>query len=130
MRGRSIRSRQHGAGQHGGGRLKTFVWLAIFASMIYVGIMVVPILVDEYQFQDAMTSTARFASANRQTADDIRASLVKEAKSEDIPIMPEDIHVESQSGNVRISVAYSVTVDLHVYQWTLNFNPSASNNAL
>jgi len=77
-----------------------------------------------------MQSTARFASANRQTADDIRASLVKEAKSEDIPIKPEDIHVESQAGNVRISAPYSVTVDLLVYQWTLNFSPSASNNAL
>jgi len=125
MRGRSISARQHGTG-----RLKAIIWLAIFASMIYVGIMVVPILLNEYQFQDAMTSTARFASANRQTADDIRASLVKEAKSEDIPIKPEDIHVESQAGNVSISAPYSVTVDLHVYQWTLNFNPSASNNAL
>jgi predicted membrane protein len=125
MSGRSIPS-----GQHGSGRLKAIIWTAIFVSMIYVGIMVIPILVDEYQFQDAMTSTARFASANRQTAEDIRASLVKEAKSEDIPIKPEDIHVESQSGNVRISAPYSVTVDLHVYQWTLNFNPTASNNAL
>lgn len=125
MPGRSISAKQHGAG-----RLKAIIWLAIFASMIYVGIMVVPILLNEYQFQDAMTSTARFASANRQTADDIRASLVKEAKSEDIPIKPEDIHVESQGGNVNISAPYSVTVDLHVYQWTLNFNPSASNNAL
>jgi len=125
MRRRSISARQHGTG-----RLKAIIWLAIIASMIYVGIMVVPILLNEYQFQDAMTSTARFASANRQTADDIRASLVKEAKSEDIPIKPEDIHVESQAGNVSISAPYSVTVDLHVYQWTLNFNPSASNNAL
>jgi predicted membrane protein len=125
MSRRSIPCRQRGTG-----RLKAIIWLAIFAAAIYVGILVIPILINEYQFQDAMTSTARFASANRQTADDIRASLVKEAKSEDIPIKPEDIHVEAQAGNVRISAPYSVTVDLHVYQWTLNFNPSASNNAL
>jgi hypothetical protein len=125
MRGRSIP-----AGQRGEGKLKAIIWLAILASMLYVGIMVVPLLVNEYEFQDAMTSTARFASANRQTADDIRASLVKEAKSEDIPIKPEDIKVEAQAGNVQISAPYSVTVDLHIYQWTLNFNPSASNNAL
>jgi uncharacterized protein DUF4845 len=125
MTGRSIPG-----GQRGEGRLKAIIWLAIVASAIYVGILVIPILVDEYQFQDAMTSTARFASANRQTAEDIRAALMREAKSEDIPIKPEDIHVEAQAGNVRISAPYSVTVDLHVYQWTLNFNPSASNNAL
>ena len=117
-------------GQRGAGRLKAIIWLAIFASAIYVGILVIPILINEYQFQDAMTNIARFATANRQSADDIRANLVKEAKSEDIPIKPEDIHVEAQAGNVRISAPYSVTVDLHVYQWTLNFDPSASNNAL
>jgi predicted membrane protein len=125
MNGRSVP-----VGQRGEGRLKAIIWLAILVSMIYVGIMVIPVLVDEYEFQDAMQTVARFASANRQSADDIRAALVKEAKSEDIPIQPEDIHVESQAGNVRISANYSVTVDLHLYQWTLNFSPSASNNAL
>lgn len=122
--------RRISGGQRGEGRLKAIIWLAIVASAIYVGVLVIPILVSEYEFQDAMTSVARFATANRQSADEIRATLVKEAKSEDIPIKPEDIHVEAQAGNVRISVPYSVTVDLHVYQWTLNFDPSASNNAL
>lgn len=125
MNGRSVP-----VGQRGEGRLKAIIWLTILVSMIYVGIMVIPVLVNEYEFQDAMQTVARFASANRQSADDIRAALVKEAKSEDIPLQPEDIHVESQAGNVRISAPYSVTVDLHLYQWTLNFSPSASNNAL
>src|SRR5579862_2644284 len=125
MRGSRIRG-----GQRGAGRLKAVLWLAIFVSMVYVGIRVVPILYNEYLFQDAMQNTARFASVNRQTVEDIRASLLTEAKSEDIPVRPEDIHVESAAGNVTISATYSVTVDLQVYQWTLNFNPTASNNAI
>ena len=125
MRGSRVRS-----GQRGASRLKAILWLAIFVSMVYVGIRVVPILYNEYLFQDAMQNTARFASVNRQTVEDIRASLLKEAKSEDIPVRPEDIHVESAAGNVTISATYSVTVDLQVYQWTLNFNPTASNNAI
>jgi hypothetical protein len=125
MRGSRIRG-----GQRGAGRLKAVLWLAIFVSMVYVGIRVVPILYSEYLFQDAMQNTARFASVNRQTVEDIRASLLKEAKLEDLPVRPEDIHVESEAGNVRISASYSVTVDLQVYQWTLNFNPSANNNAI
>ncbi len=125
MRGSSVRS-----GQRGASRLKAILYLAMFVSMVYVGIRVVPILYNEYLFQDAMQNAARFASANRQTAEDIRAALLKEAKAEDIPVKPEDIHVESEAGNVRITAAYSVTVDLQVYQWTLNFNPTASNNAL
>jgi hypothetical protein len=38
--------------------------------------------------------------------------------------------VEGNAGNIHINVDYSVTVDLKVYQWTLNFHPAASNAAL
>ena len=114
----------------GGSRFKTIAWLVIFGSMVYVGIRVVPILYNEYLFTDAMQTAARFGSANRQSVDDIRKAVVTEAKSDDIPVQPEDIHIESAGGNVQISTSYSVTVDLQVYQWTLNFHPTASNNAL
>jgi hypothetical protein len=117
-------------GQRGAGRLKVIVWLAILGSMVFAGVKVIPILFSEYQFQDAMQTTARYASVNRQSPADISATLAKEAQVEDLPVQPEDIHVTSDSGNVKISADYSVTVDLKVYQLTLNFHPSASNNAL
>jgi len=116
--------------QRGAGRLKALVVLAIFAGMIYVAVKVIPVLVNNYEFQDAIESTARLATVNRQSADDIRASVFKEAQSEAIPIAAEDIHVRNDGGHVEISADYSVTVDLHVYQWTLSFHPSATNNPL
>jgi hypothetical protein len=116
--------------QRGAGRLKAVVVLAIFAGMIYVGVKVVPILVNNYEFQDAIENTARFATVNRQSAEDIRASVLKEAQNEEIPIAADDIHVKDDGGHVEISADYSVTVDLHVYQWTLNFHPSARNNPI
>ena len=67
---------------------------------------------------------------NRQTAEQIRDAVLKEAQKDDLVIGPEDIKVEAVSGNVKIDVNYSVTVDLIVYQWTLNFHPSVSNAAL
>ena len=110
--------------------MKAILFLAVFAAMIYVGVKVIPILVNSYQFQDAMESTARFASVNRQSTEDIRAAVLKEAQSEEISIAPEDIHIRDDAGHVEIGADYSVTVDLRVYQWTLNFHPSARNNPL
>ena len=121
----ALRDRQRGAG-----RLKAIVVLAIFAGMIYVGVKVVPVLVNNYEFQDAIESTARFATVNRQSAEDIRTAVLKEAQSEEIPIAAEDIHVKDDGGHVEISADYSVTVDLRVYQWTLNFHPNAKNNPI
>jgi len=116
--------------ERGAGGLKAIVWLAVLAAMVYAGVKVVPILVNEFEFQDAMQTTARFASVNRQTPEDIRGALIKEAAKDDIQLKPDDIQVANEAGNVRISAAYSVTVDLQVYQLTLNFHPSARNNAL
>jgi len=112
--------------QRGSSRLKTLIWVAIFGCCIYVAVLVVPILVNEYEFQDAMTSAARIGAATRLSPDQIRKTLADEAMSDEIPVKPEDIHVESLGGHVKVSASYSVTVNLQVYQWTLTFNPSAS----
>jgi hypothetical protein len=116
--------------EHGGGRLKAIIGIGVLAAMIYVGVKVIPILVNNYQFQDAIESTARFASVNRQQPEDIRSAVLKEAQNEDIPIAAQDIHVKGDAGHVEIDADYSVTVDLKVYQWTLNFHPNARNNPL
>jgi hypothetical protein len=77
-----------------------------------------------------MQTVARMASVSRQTPEQIRTSVLKEAKEADVTISPEDIKVEAVSGNITINAEYSVTIDLTVFQWTLNFHPSASNSAL
>ena len=116
--------------QRGSSRLKLVLFLSLVVALIYVGVKVIPILVNNMQFQDAIESTARFASVNRQTADDIRTAVLKEADNDDIPIAAQDIHVKGDGGRVEIAADYSVTVNLGVYQWTLNFHPYAKNNPL
>lgn len=100
------------------------------AAFIYAAAMMLPVLINEYQFQDSLQSIARFASVNRKNADQIRQAVLEEAQKEDLPVQAEDVKVVSNSGNIRIDVDYSVTVDLKVYQWTLNFHPAASNASL
>jgi len=92
--------------------------------------MMLPVLINEYQFQDSLQSIARFASVNRKNPDQIRAAVMEEAQKEDLPVQAEDVKVVSNAGNIQIDVDYSVTVDLKVYQWTLNFHPAASNASL
>ena len=116
--------------QRGSSRLKLVGFVALLVAVIFVGVKVIPILVNNMQFQDAIQSTARFASVNRQSVDDIRNAVLKEAQNEDIPIAPADIHVKGDGGHVEIAADYSITVDLLVYQWTLNFHPYAKNNPL
>ena len=99
-------------------------------ALIYAAAMLLPVLINEYQFQDSLQTIARFASVNRRTADDIKKSILEEADKEDLPVQADDIKVVSHNGNIQIDVDYSVIIDLKVYQWTLNFHPAASNASL
>ena len=92
--------------------------------------MTVPVLINEYQFQDSLQDIARFASVNRRTNEQVKQAVIDEAKKEELPIEADDVKVEGSGGNVHINVEYSVTIDLKVYQWTLNFHPAANNAAL
>jgi hypothetical protein len=117
-------------GERGAGNLKAIVWTMILVAFIYATAMVLPVLINEYQFQDSLQNIARFASVNRKSSDQIQKSVLEEAEKEDLPVEADDIKVKSVAGNVEIDVSYSVTVDLKVYQWTLNFHPAASNASL
>ncbi len=119
-----------GKAEKGSGRLKAIVWTCLIGGAIYVGIRVVPLYVDDYQFRDSMATAARFGSVRHESPEEIRANLFKEAQRAEMPLTLQDIKVVDHNGRIDISADYSVTVDLHVYQWKLNFHPSASSDRL
>ena len=125
MHGNRVRNQQAGSSS-----IKALLWTGLLVAFIYVCFRVVPLYVADFQFRDSMMSQARFASVNHISPDDIRKNLFQEAQRAEMPVKLNDIKVANQNGRVDIEANYSVTVDLHVYQWTLNFHPSASNNRL
>ena len=116
--------------QAGSSNVKSLIWLGILILFIYGCVQVVPLYFADYEFQDSMQSTARFASVNRQTPDQIRHAILKEADRLEVPVKLQDIKVTDHNGRIDITAEYSITVDFHVYQWTLNFHPTASNTQL
>src|SRR5579863_4559567 len=104
-------------GERGAGNLKAIVWTMILVALIYVAAMMLPVLINEYEFQDSLQNIARYASVNRRNNEQIRQSVLDEVQKEDLPVQVDDIKVEGTSGNIHINVDYSVTVDLKVYQW-------------
>ena len=120
-----VRNRQAGSSS-----IKALLWMGLLAAFIYVCFRVVPLFITDFQFRDTMQSAARFASVNHLSSDAIRQNLFKEAEKAEMPLKLEDIKVATHNERIDIEANYSVTVDLHVYQWTLNFHPSVSNSRL
>jgi hypothetical protein len=90
----------------------------------------VPPYVSEYQLQDKMQEQARFGIVNRYTDEQVRENIYKVVQDLDIPVKREDIKVTVTQAIVKISLDYTVPVDLLVYSTVLHFSPSSENKAL
>jgi hypothetical protein len=116
--------------QRGAGKLKAIAFTAIAILALYAAFKVVPPYVSEYQLQDKMQEQARFGIVNRYTDEQVRENIFKVVQDLDIPVKREDIKVTVTQAIVKISLEYTVPVDLLVYSTELHFSPSSENKAL
>lgn len=116
--------------ERGAGKFKTLFILFCFVALIFVGFKTVPAYVAEFQLDDKMQETARFAVVQRETEDQIKDAIFKVIQDLDIPAKRDDIKVTSTNQLVTISVDYRVPVDLLVFQTDLHFSPSSANKSL
>ena len=117
--------------ERGEGRLKTIIFLLILAGVIYLAYRVVPCYVNNFELEDAMKTEARFAAINRKSPDEVRENVYKKIQQLKIPADRNDIRIEQLgSGGVRITVIYTVVIDLPGYQLKLDFAPTADNMSI
>ena len=116
--------------QRGGGRLKAIVVTVLLVAGAYTCFKVVPIYMNEYQLQDKMQEVARFATVSHRTDDELRDTIWQEIQDLGIPARKEDIKIENTGRYAKISVDYSVPLDLIIYHGELHFSPSSDNKSL
>ena len=116
--------------ERGEGRLKGIIIVVMVVLAIYTAWKVVPVYVDEYQLSDKMQEQARYAVVNRYTEDQIRENVFKVIQDLDIPAKREDIKVVSNNSVVKISLEYSVPVDVLMYHTDIHFSPNSEDKAL
>jgi hypothetical protein len=124
MQGQPKRSVAH---ERGEGKFKAILVTAILLFLAYAAFKMVPPYVDEYQLNDTMQETAKFASVTRSGEEQIRATVFRKIEELGIPAKKEDVKVTAVNGRVSISVDYTVPIDLMVYKFELHFTPSTSN---
>jgi hypothetical protein len=116
--------------QRGEGRFKAIAYTAFVVFGIFAAVKLLPPYIAEYQLADKMQEQARFAVVNRYTEEQIRETVFKEAQDLDVPIRKEEIKVLASASVVRISMDYTVPIDLLIYKMNLHFTPSSENKSL
>jgi len=120
------------SGQLGGSKLNTLLTIAILGALVFIAVKIVPVYLNNYEFQDSIESESRFALTEypKKSVDDIRDDVFKKAQELGIPAKEEDIQVTVDNKDVDIGLDYSVPINLAVYQFTLQFHPHADNHSI
>ncbi len=116
--------------QRGEGKLKAIVFTIVLLLGIYLAFKLVPPYVAEYQLQDKMQEMARFGIVNRYSEDQVRDNIFKVVQDLDLPVKREDIKVSVTQAAVKVSLDYTVPVDLLFYSTELHFSPSSENKSI
>ena len=120
----------HRRSERGGSKLKTVIYLAIVLTVMYSAVKIVPIYFSNYQLSDKMQEQARFAVVNRYNEEQIRDNIFKVVQDLEIPVKRDAIKVFNTNAVVKISMEYTVPVDLFFYHTDLHFSPASENKSL
>lgn len=116
--------------QLGTGQMKAILVTVILLLAVYVGWKLVPPYINDYQLHDKLVEEARYASVNRRTDEELRNIVFQEIQDIGIPARREDIKIDIMAHSVRITVDYTVPVDVLGYHAVLHFTPTSENKAL
>jgi hypothetical protein len=101
--------------------------LALVASLIFLGLRLLPPYISNYQLQDSIQNIALTASYTPMTEEDILKTVISRANNCGVDLGAKQVTVKKGNGTVIIVARYSVPIDLFVRHVDLQFEPSASN---
>lgn len=114
--------------------LKLVFGVIIFAALGLVALKVIPPYFSNYELEDAMKTEATQSTYTTRTEDDIRDTVIKEARNYDIALTPKQVHVSRVggfgTGTLSIEADYTVPIELPGYSTNLEFHPSSKNKGV
>jgi hypothetical protein len=117
--------------------MATVKLLLVFGVLVALGMVsfkLVPPFFANYEFEDAIKTEATQSTYTARTEDDIRETVIKEARKYDIALTPKQVKVSRVggfgTGTLAIEAEYSVPIELPGYSTTLEFHPSSKNSGV
>ena len=113
--------------ERGEGRLGTLFGIVVLAVFIYLGVKIVPILINVYEFRDSIEEQARFAALPRHDDEVVKHAILLKARELQLPVGAKDVIVNRSSSRIDIQVRYTVPIEtpVYTYRWSLDESLSA-----
>ena len=114
----------------GRGHAKALFTLLVLALVVYAGVQIVPVYVNNYQLADYLRSQTPFWLAQHSSSEMVQKAILAKAQDLNLPIRAEQVKVEATGGRVTVTIDYTVPIDLKVYTWPLHFTPTSESRSL
>lgn len=122
-----VARRDRARAERGEGHLKLLIVLVILGAIGYTGFKVVPPYVNNYQLQDTCESESRLFAAHQKSEQKTRDAVWAEVQSLQIPVQQDAVKVETFGHTARVSVDYTIVVNLFGYDVNLDFHPKGES---
>jgi hypothetical protein len=113
--------------------MKMAIGILVIVLAGYLGVQLVPIYYENYQFKDVVNTEATLETYTTKPEADIRDAVYKKAQELEIPIEKEKIKVQRAgtvgTGSLLIAAPYNVHVDFPGYPLDLHFDVSSDNKS-
>ena len=114
--------------ERGGARLKFIIAMTIFAVVVYVGYLYIPVAVDAYYFKDAMQTKVNQATVQGYETSWITEQLEKSKPEFHVP--PEAIITPARSDNqmtVRVQFARPISFPGYTYSYEFDYTAKSTS---
>jgi hypothetical protein len=110
--------------QKGGARVKLIVSLLVFALVIYIGYMYIPVSVDAYYFKDEMQKKVDLAAAQGYDSGWVKEQVAKIGGDYHVP--PDaSINAAQREGRVEVRVQFTRPISFPFYTYNYEFDHTA-----
>ena len=114
--------------EQGGARLKFIAFIAVFAVILYVGYMYIPVALDAYYYKDVMQNKVDLAGAQGLDGNWVREQLTKSGPEYNVPA--EAIITPSTKENrVVVRVQFTRPIAFPGYTYNYEFDHTAQSSS-
>ena len=107
--------------ERGDGRIGFLISLALLGAGVFVGVKVIPVRVNAYEFRGFIQDECRFA-ATRNHDEEIFKRVFDKAKDLKLPLEKKNLHMERTTHEMIISAKYEQTIDLKFTKYVYKFD--------
>jgi hypothetical protein len=114
--------------ERGGARLKFIIAITVFALVVYVGYLYVPVAVDAYYFKDVMQNKVDMAATQGYETAWVTDQLSKSKAEYHVP--PEAIITPARQDNqmqVRVQFARPISFPGYTYNYEFDYTAKSTN---